>query len=143
MTAEEHSEPKLPAARSRWFSSLVFGAIIFACGTATGVTIGLNWDSQDEGWRRGESGERRSYAERMTAHLTEELELSSDQAAQVYSILDRHTQEFRDIHATISPKLKEQMDCLRDEVGACLDDRQRELWEAKVERLRKRTRAHF
>ena len=86
----------------------------------------VNLDDDKEPWRKT-SGEKRPYAERMTAHLTEELDLNENQAEQVHSILERHTQYFRDIHATISPKLKVQMDCLREEVGSCLDDRQRVL----------------
>ena len=77
----------------------------------------------------------------MTAHLTEDLSLTPEQAEKIYGILERHTEEFRDIHATISPKLKNQMDCLRDEVGECLDSRQRTLWEEKVKRLRRRTQS--
>jgi len=142
VTPAEHSEPKLPAPRSRWVSSLLFGVVIFACGTAAGIAVGVRWEERDDpGQKR--TGEKQSYAERLTAHLTEDLELSSEQSETVYKILSRHTEEFRDIHATISPKLKTQMDCLRDEVGEILDDRQRTLWEEKVERLRRRTQSHF
>ncbi len=142
MSTEEHSETILPAPRSRWASTIAFGLIIFACGTAAGVAIGLRWDDHDER-RKVLAGEKQSYAERMTVHLTEDLELSPDQAEQVHGVLARHTEQFRDIHATISPKLKFQMDCLREEVGDILDDRQRVLWEEKVKRLRKRTQSHL
>ena len=142
MTADEQPNAKLPAPTSRWVSTLVFGTIIFACGAAAGVAVGMRLDDDGDAWRK-QAGEKRPYAERMTTHLTEELDLTADQAKQVHSILERHTQYFRDIHATISPKLKTQMDCLRDEVGECLDERQRGLWEEKVERLRKRTQSHI
>ncbi len=141
MTTDEHTESILPAPRRRWASSLVFGIIIFACGAAAGVAVGVRLNDPDDRRPVNADGERRSYAERMTAHLTEDLDLTPEQAEKIYSILERHTEEFRDIHATISPRLKNQMDCLRDEVGECLDTRQRTLWEEKVKRLRRRTQS--
>jgi len=132
----------LPAPRSRWVSSIAFGLIIFACGAAAGVAVGIRWEDRDDNRRRA-SGERQTHAERMTAHLTEYLELTPDQSKAIHGILERHTEAFRAIHATISPKLKVQMDCLRDEVGECLDERQRGLWEEKVKRLRRRTQSHY
>jgi len=139
---EGHTEPTLPAPRSRWASSLVFGLVIFTCGAAAGIAVGVRWEDREDD-RRKITGERKTSVERMTAHLTDDLELSTKQAEIVHEILARHTEEFRDIHATISPKLKNQMDCLREEVGECLDDRQRELWEEKIKRLRKRTQSHL
>ncbi len=142
MSHEEHIESMLPAPRSRWASSLAFGLIIFACGIAAGVAMGLRWNDYNER-RTVLAGEQQTYAERMTAHLTEDLDLSPEQAEKVFAILTRHTEQFREIHAAISPKLKIQMDCLREEVGDCLDERQRALWEEKVKRLRKRTQSHI
>ena len=138
MTSEEHIEPKLPAPRSRWVSSLVFGGVIFACGAAAGMAIGVNWDGQDN--LRGKPKEG-SYAERLTAHLAVELALTPEQKESIQGILERHTHQFREIHSTISPALKAQMDQLRDEVGLCLDEEQRVLWEEKVERYRERYRS--
>ncbi len=132
----------LPAPRSRWVSTIAFGLVIFACGAAAGVAVGVRWEDREDS-RRSALREKQTKIERMVTHLTEDLGLSTNQAHTIHGILERHIEEFRDIHATISPKLKMQMDCLRDEVGECLDERQRVLWEEKVESIRKRTRAHF
>lgn len=140
MSSENHIEPQLPAPKSRWVSSLIFGAVIFACGAAAGTAIGIHWESQDDYRALPKEG---SYADRMTAHLTEELALTPEQAESIQSIFERHMQQFREIHATISPALKTQMDALRDEVGLCLDEDQRVRWEEKVERYRERYRSFY
>jgi hypothetical protein len=68
----------------------------------------------------------------MTRRLTRKLDLSGQQAAEVKAILSARIAELHRIRDAAIPQAVEQLQSIRQEISAVLDESQREKWERHV-----------
>lgn len=137
METPSSQEHVLPAPRNRWVSSLVFGLVIFSCGAAAGVAVGMRLE--DDRGRPEARHNGPSSLDRMVSHLKEDLRLDEEQTTRVREVLSRHRDQLHAIHDEISPQLKAALETLRQEVAAVLTDEQLILWEEKIKKIERRT----
>jgi hypothetical protein len=71
----------------------------------------------------------------ISEHLEKALNLNSTQNEQVEEILKRHVPKIREIRKSKYLEIRQEIDVMRDEIEATLDERQLKLWEEELDRI--------
>jgi hypothetical protein len=123
-----------PPARRRWLSVLL-GIVIFFAGLAAGVGLAVVFAV---GTLQFILHHPENAPTRITTFLTRRLSLDATQRQQVLDIMSRHQSQIQAIRREMRPQFDEQLDQIRTEVGAVLNDEQRIKWQELFDRLRER-----
>ena len=123
-----------PLKRRRWVW-LLLCVVIFVAGLASGVAVTVVFSVGTLQYliRHPEGA-----PERITTFLTRKLSLDAQQRDQVLAIVTRHQVQIQAIRRQIRPQMDEQLDQVRGEIGAVLNESQRLTWDEMFDRLRER-----
>jgi hypothetical protein len=124
-----------PRARRRRWVSLLLGLVIFGAGLASGVAVTVAFAA---GTLKYIIRHPENAPQRITTFLTRKLSLDSGQRDQVLTIITRHQLQIQAIRRAVRPQMDEQLDQIRSEIGAVLNESQREKWDEMFDRLRER-----
>ncbi len=120
--------------RRRWLTALlgvlIFGAG-FACGAGFTIVVAVH---------------RLQYAihhpeeapARVASTLQRKLRLDDAQKAKIEAIVAKHQVELAAVRREFQPRVIEQLEQIRDEIGQVLDDSQRERWTKMFDTVRDR-----
>jgi Spy/CpxP family protein refolding chaperone len=107
---------------------------VFVLGALAGG--GATWALQERKVRDLALGERRAFEERRLEALSRELDLSSEQRAQVAAIFDKHREEKKELSRSMFERcggpLSEAKAKMRAEIHAVLSPEQRQRYDALV-----------
>lgn len=123
-----------PPRRSRT-RVVVFGAVLLLCGAiiGAGVMATVLWDRFQHSVR-----DPKRMPERIVDAMREGLRLTDAQAAQIEAILARHRDDFEAIRREMEPRIQAHMDQVNAEIKEVLTAPQREEWERRFVRERRR-----
>jgi predicted Co/Zn/Cd cation transporter (cation efflux family) len=134
MTAPATPLPSAPKPRRRWLT-LLLAALIFVAGliSGSGLTMVVAVHRLQYAIHHPEEAPNR-----IATMLQRRLRLDNEQKAKVESIVAAHQVELMAIRRQFQPKVVDQIDQIRKEIGAVLNDSQREHWTTMFDDLRDR-----
>jgi cell division protein FtsX len=124
----------LPVGRRRWLTILL-AFVIFVAGVASGAALTVHY-----------AVSRLQFAihhpevapARIAATLQRRLNLDDQQKAQVEKIVARRQVEIASIRRKFQPEIVHQLDSVRDEIAAVLNESQREKWTQLFDQFQQR-----
>ncbi len=127
--------PAPPRPERHRLRHVLLGTVILVCGFLIGVGVSghLLWYRLLHG---GPTPERLS--RRITERLTDRLDLSEEQEAQVRRILAGHRRRLSEIIEDTHPRMDQEIERLQAEVAAVLTPEQAERWREQIRRMRER-----
>lgn len=129
-------EPEVVSAmRQRRWLSLAMMVLIFGSGTVIGsglTMIAVN-DKYDARMRNPSAS-----CDHVLPVMQRELQLSTEQSAEVRTILTEHDKAVGKLWTEMRPKFREQLKQLEDQVNGVLTTEQQEKWHAWLEQRRRR-----
>ena len=75
---------------------------------------------------------------RMVNRIVNELKLSPQQQEQLNPIVQKHMKAMEDIRQEARPKISAEIKQMNEEIASILDDRQKEIWQDNIKRMRER-----
>lgn len=122
--------PKTPVLKPVLFSLLILiSGVIIGAGTTLIIT---NHSKRMHGGPEWMS-------RRTIEYITRELELPPAQKEQLDPIVNQHMKAIEKIRDEIArPKIMAELEQMNEEIMAILDEQQKQVWEEKVEQMRKR-----
>jgi hypothetical protein len=130
---ERESPIRGPTRRPRW-RGVVLGIVILLCGIVIGAGAAAIIVPRQLSRDFALSHQR---AQTMMVRTTEDLGLSPEQRRQVESIIAKHLRAVDDIRADNRARVQEQIDLMKREVTAVLDERQAQLWASRLAELQR------
>jgi hypothetical protein len=124
-----------PIRRRRRWLSLLLGLLIFIAGLAAGAGLTIIFAV---GTLQYLLHHPENAPARITAMLTRKLSLDGAQHDQVLAIITRHQAEIQAIRRQVRPQMDQQLDQIRAQVGAILNDRQRASFDELFDKIRQR-----
>lgn len=120
--------PRARLSRSRWQLSV----ITFICGAiaGAGITFKLSDDRTLDAMKRPGPN-----PERIIEDLKSELKLSPEQAEAVAKIVREHDAKMQEMHREMLPRFDADVRHFEDQISSVLDDGQKALWQARIERM--------
>ncbi len=134
--SRENAVKQLPAPekRRRWLTVLL-ALLIFGAGLASGVALTVAVAVHRLQYLIHHPDEAPA---RIAARLERRLGLDEQQKAKVEAILAKRQAELMTLRGQFQPQVVEQLNRLREEIGAVLTEPQRERWQRMFDELRER-----
>lgn len=131
MTEQAHTLP-LSRRHRRWIHSFIFGGVIFLCGMVVGGALMLHvvWNRVQHNLQNHEV-----LAETIARRIERKLDLNDTQAERLRAILEERGQALSDIRRSVRPEVDRELELLRKQVAAILDEEQAADWNGRFERL--------
>lgn len=129
-----HHLPEPPPRRRRWLTvalALVIFAAGFVCGIGLTVVVVVNRI-------QNAIHNPQVAATQIASAIDRRLGLNDSQREKVEAIVARRQQNLASIRRQVQPQVEAELNELRDEVSAVLDDSQREAWSQLFDRFRNR-----
>lgn len=126
--------PEPPPRRRRWLTvalALVIFAAGFVCGIGLTVVVVVNRI-------QNAIHNPQVAATQIASAIDRRLGLNEEQRQKVEAIVARRQQNLASIRRQVQPQVEAELNELRDEVSAVLDDSQREAWNQLFDRFRNR-----
>lgn len=118
------------AKKSSW-RKVTLGLIILFCGILIGS--GATVVYMRNNFLR--SIERRPHPREIVDRMAQRLDLSTEQIAQVETIVEKRMQELHKIWEEGRPRVREQFDLMREEITAVLNEEQAEEWRSYIRKF--------
>ena len=125
------TDPITPRRPRRW-KLVLLCSLIFFCGivTGSGLTIHVIHDRMS-----GVMKEPEKLTEMVTEFLTYRLNLREDQEDQVSSIIAERYTTIMELRQENIPKIRLELDAIKEEVAVVLDEEQEALWLRRFDRI--------
>ncbi|HEV3002868.1 MAG TPA: hypothetical protein VGX78_00335 [Pirellulales bacterium] len=131
---------RLPPPRRRGWGRYAIWALFFATGMvcgAMGAVIVVDRDMQREVAQPSHDWPRR-----MLESMNKELDLTSEQTAQVERIVELHRKAIGKIWGDVRPRFDAELKTMEGQVAGVLSDDQKQRWHEYLETRRRRACAH-
>lgn len=109
------------------FKAFMLMAIVFLLGTIVGASLGTAFVSRK--LASPSEGSRSQAREKMIEKFRSRLKLSTQQTAQLQTILDETHKQFSVLHETVKPQFDQIRDRMRARIRELLDENQRKEFE--------------
>ena len=131
---KEREGAALRTPKKRFWKTALLGILIFVCGivTGSGLTLVIARRMIIRMLKHPEQAPAR-----VTARLERALHLSEDQTRQIREIVVRRLGNLYRIRQETHPRVREELELLKKEVGAVLNEKQRKIWKERFEKLEK------
>jgi len=134
--AQSPVAPVPPVVRRSAWRRILLGVLILACGVAIGAGAGniITKNTERERVRQSWLNPRRTQG-MMAKRIEEKLDLSPEQAKQVRDIVNQRMGAVHQIIEESRPRVREQLDLMKDEVAEVLNENQAQEWRKSFERI--------
>ena len=132
-TGSEAAAPHMASPRRRWMITALLAVVILLCGMVIGggLTLHLAWQRIQYNVRHPDV-----FTERIVNTMDRRLDLDGDQEARVLEAVRRRQQALKAIRIEVQPRVEAELDTLREEVSAVLNEEQRVRWVTFFDQLR-------
>jgi hypothetical protein len=127
---------RLPALRRRGWGRYAIWALFFATGVtcgAMGAVIVVDREMQRE-----VAQPKGDWPRRMLESMSKELDLTSEQTAQVELMVEEHRKKVGKIWDDVRPRFDAEFKTMEGQVAGVLDDEQKQRWQEYLETRRQR-----
>ena len=131
---QEKPADQLAKPRRRWIRTVLLATAIFVCGALVGG--GLTFKIIASGYKRSFQ-EPAVLAEEITHRMKRRLDLTDDQVQQVRKIILEQQMAFQTLRKEFRPRLDDQIEKTRQELGAVLTPEQARKWEKRFAHIQR------